>query len=195
MWDKKQSQCKECFKERAFQYRKYSPCVRCRKPKEYGVPRGAKLCLKCAQTCSTCEKNPRHHHRTQCLQCVLDSNKKRNSLPENQKRNKIFRITSKYNVGREVAIELAEAKQCACCSNIFTKKAIAHVDHCHATGKVRGVLCFNCNAALGHLRDGLDRLIGLFCYLIKAKTGKRADIEKAIHCLQLLLEIDYKEAE
>ncbi|MGQ5638807.1 endonuclease VII domain-containing protein [Streptomyces sp. EWL5.16] len=28
-----------------------------------------------------------------------------------------------------------------------------HVDHCHNTGRVRGVLCFNCNSAIGKLRD------------------------------------------
>ncbi|MFD3584443.1 endonuclease VII domain-containing protein [Streptomyces sp. NPDC058683] len=28
-----------------------------------------------------------------------------------------------------------------------------HVDHCHKTGRVRGVLCFNCNSAIGLLRD------------------------------------------
>ncbi|MER7835857.1 endonuclease VII domain-containing protein [Streptomyces sp. NPDC096040] len=31
-----------------------------------------------------------------------------------------------------------------------------HVDHCRKTGRVRGVLCFNCNSAIGKLRDKPD---------------------------------------
>ncbi|MFE3636995.1 endonuclease VII domain-containing protein [Streptomyces sp. NPDC059168] len=31
-----------------------------------------------------------------------------------------------------------------------------HVDHCRKTGRVRGVLCFNCNSALGKLREDPD---------------------------------------
>jgi len=32
------------------------------------------------------------------------------------------------------------------------------VDHCHTTGKVRGLLCHSCNLALGLLGDTLERL-------------------------------------
>ncbi|MDQ1699749.1 MAG: hypothetical protein QOG34_1612, partial [Frankiaceae bacterium] len=40
-----------------------------------------------------------------------------------------------------------------------------HVDHDHATGKVRGVLCFNCNQALGNVRDNAETLTRLRSYL------------------------------
>ena len=40
-----------------------------------------------------------------------------------------------------------------------------HVDHDHRTGKVRGVLCFNCNQALGNVRDDPTTLQELTRYL------------------------------
>ncbi|MCT7352744.1 endonuclease VII domain-containing protein [Streptomyces sp. 15-116A] len=48
---------------------------------------------------------------------------------------------------------------------ICLKAPAVHVDHCHKTGKVRGVLCFNCNSAIGKLGDDPDAVRRAAAYL------------------------------
>ncbi|MFJ9597857.1 endonuclease VII domain-containing protein [Streptomyces virginiae] len=45
------------------------------------------------------------------------------------------------------------------------KRPAVHVDHCHKTGRVRGVLCFNCNTAIGKLGDDPDAARRVVSYL------------------------------
>ncbi|MFJ7178972.1 endonuclease VII domain-containing protein [Streptomyces massasporeus] len=48
---------------------------------------------------------------------------------------------------------------------ICLKAPAVHVDHCRKTGRVRGVLCFNCNSAIGKLGDDPDAVRRAAAYL------------------------------
>jgi hypothetical protein len=47
------------------------------------------------------------------------------------------------------------------------------IDHDHATGAIRGVLCHHCNIALGLLGEALERIEGLRRYLQRIKNPRR----------------------
>jgi hypothetical protein len=69
----------------------------------------------------------------------------------------------KYGLTKQALAELIDSQGgfCAICRH----RPALHVDHDHLTGEVRGVLCFPCNAALGHFKDRIDLLARAARYL------------------------------
>ena len=43
------------------------------------------------------------------------------------------------------------------------------VDHCHTSGEIRGLLCDNCNPAVGFVKESIERCEQLIAYLKKFK--------------------------
>ncbi len=62
----------------------------------------------------------------------------------------------------------AQSHRCACGAALSGAPRAAHVDHDHASGKVRGILCYHCNIILGHAQDSTSVLEKLIIYLQKS---------------------------
>lgn len=107
---------------------------------------------------------------TKCKSCTSDTNtswRRERMTPESKSKAK--RTSSRYraikNYG-ESSIHVWERMQsgepCEACGEVKTRMAI---DHCHDSNKVRGLLCSNCNTALGLLNEDVERMKALIQYI------------------------------
>jgi hypothetical protein len=74
-------------------------------------------------------------------------------------------LKRKYGLTLEAfdALLASQGGGCAICG----KADVDNVDHDHVTGRVRGILCFNCNVAIGHVAEDEDRLGAAMAYLAR----------------------------
>ena len=73
----------------------------------------------------------------------------------------------------------AQSRQCAICKApvealVSGRLVTAHIDHDHATGQVRGLLCHGCNSGLGYFKDDPELLFQAMCYLAQAQKSTAA---------------------
>jgi hypothetical protein len=92
--------------------------------------------------------------------------KKNREVERNGRLKRIYNITIEdYNI-----MLINQKEVCAICNEKETKvhkdgsKRLA-VDHCHTTGKVRGLLCFACNSSIGKLKESIPTLENAIKYL------------------------------
>jgi len=77
----------------------------------------------------------------------------------------------KYGITKSEYMKILASQdgRCAVCRvelvTTGNRRDVAAVDHDHETGKVRGILCLLCNAALGLVRDDPETIKGLLRYL------------------------------
>lgn len=85
---------------------------------------------------------------------------------ENERRSKMKRL---YGVTPEEydAMLVAQGHRCGICKSTEPGVRIKYfsVDHCHTTGKVRGLLCEKCNRGVGHFSDNTEYLKRAIKYL------------------------------
>jgi hypothetical protein len=103
-----------------------------------------------------------------CKYCKNEQSKAwslRNPDKVKQQRRKT-RLKTKYGLTEESYAEMFNQQNglCALCGETEPTKKLA-VDHCHETGKLRKLLCTNCNTVLGKVHDNVDLLRKMVNYL------------------------------
>jgi hypothetical protein len=77
-------------------------------------------------------------------------------------------LKRKYNLDYQDYLQIRQ--DCNNLCQICKKDRPLVVDHCHTTGKVRGLLCSQCNSGLGHIKDNVDYLKKMIEYLERGTT-------------------------
>lgn len=129
-----------------------------------------KVCIKCSKELPEdcfCKDAPRADGRCPyCKSCVKARRtygKKEREYRRTQYRLKTYGIDSK---SWDDLFE-SQGRKCAVCKSDNPGKNDWHTDHDHDTEKIRGILCSNCNTALGLLKDDIIRLKAAIEYLSK----------------------------
>ena len=83
-----------------------------------------------------------------------------NATPERRRkqRDTYYRRTFGISADDVDAMLEAQGGGCAICGERPARLASVHVDHCHDTGRIRGLLCLNCNQGIGKLGEDPERL-------------------------------------
>ena len=115
---------------------------------------------------------------SRCKPCSRDAQRKwRRTQPDYDKRRyqevkvetRERHLVRKYGVNLTAYNQMLDAQggKCAICRTTpeTQRYGVFHVDHCHATGAVRGLLCRGCNNVLGVVKDDPAALARAIAYL------------------------------
>ena len=136
-----------------------------------------KKCRRCKETKPLKEFSPRkilnNGYYSICKKCQNArarewANSHKDRVLENHRRwlklnpgkPKEYHLRQTHGISLEEMEAMLEAQnnKCAICQKPFTKKSKPYIDHCHKTGKIRGLVHVNCNSLLGMAHDDIKIL-------------------------------------
>lgn len=124
-----------------------------------------KKCIKCNLEKHISEFPIRSNKRLrgECKVCsaIISKEYRKN----NRDKMKLYEAKWHYGISLEEAKILYNESNCQICGDKFIDTKNKHIDHCHSTGKIRGVLCSRCNFGLGYFRDNVSFMSNAIDYL------------------------------
>lgn len=132
-------------------------------------------------TCKECHKfavrkrsyEPKRNAR------IIERSRAFSKRPEQRWKNYFYTVKKKYGLLEEDFIRILDSQngRCVTCfEKIETVRASGtgrqrlHVDHCHVSDEVRGLLCADCNVALGRVKDSIPILERMIEYLKECQS-------------------------
>ncbi len=121
--------------------------------------------------CRKCSRHREDLYRETRREYRRKLNRERYASEEGYRKhiNRYFKYTYGITFEEYEALATAQQNNCAICGEQPEEGSRLFVDHCHTTNRVRGLLCFHCNTALGHFRDNTDILKAALNYLYDKK--------------------------
>lgn len=109
--------------------------------------------------CKACRKQYASEWKSANRDKARASERRRAAEPRSKEQVRRYALQRRYGITVEEYEAQLEAQggACALCRR-SPRKIRLHVDHCHRTGKLRGLLCGPCNLFLGRLEDRPERL-------------------------------------
>ena len=166
---------------RSREARRTKPRVQRRPPEDVVIPEGAKWCPDCETVLPLTDfvrtVTTKSGYSAYCKPCHnIRSRKSREKVGGSR----TYHLTRRYGITAGEADHLL-AQQGGLCA-ICKVAPAAHVDHDHATGAVRALLCFNCNGGLGQFKDN-PGLLNAAAYYVEFHTARQqvaAEIEAMV---------------
>lgn len=159
------------------------PCKRCGADEWYNVGTLEQTCAPCRRAYSSAyqkrkrheptfrAKNAAHRRRYRTRTYVRERerayDKQRRSRPEVRERERFIQ-RGRWDPSCILTMDQYQARyeaQNESCKICGTPALRLHVDHCHDSNRIRGLLCKQCNLGLGHFRDRPEILRAAASYL------------------------------
>lgn len=120
------------------------------------------------KSCSKCKKNlpqtdfySSSNNRSRCRKCILYQ---QNLYRQKNRPIILQKLRERSSRNKE---KRASYYACAICFTEIEDATSAKIDHNHQTGKVRGILCNQCNTGLGFFKENRELFASALAYLDK----------------------------
>jgi len=135
--------------------------------------KAARALARAGRSCRECGSEIPIERNSRAVFCSIGCKTKHHNAiksgnPDHAARLRSYLYASKYGITVEdyAAMSDRQGGQCAVCSTTEPGgRGRFHVDHCHESGTVRGLLCTRCNTGLGQFGDDVETLQNAINYL------------------------------